>query len=414
MGCMKNNLKIPCGVVLYLDFPEREDNHLRKLAGIRRYASVREWEVQTITRRELDCAAVKATCVGEGGRPKPIGCIVETLADYRSILPPRLFGDVPVVYLDPSRPLNWRGAAVVACDNAAVAAAAYDELSAGMPQCYAAVPSCSAFPWNRERIDAFRVLCAADGRELRVFPARRREPKERRVARLAKWLAGLPSRSAVFAANDTVAKDIAEAASAIPRHIPRELTVIGVDGEPGAEDHGMFRAFGERPGLSSVKLDFELAGYEAARLLGELVALRASPSPSETRTAVFGPLCVLRRESTRGPGRREQFVMEAVDVIRREACEGLTAAALAGHFDCSRRLFELRFREAMGHSVLDEILHVRLEKAQTLLMRRDIPIARIAPLCGFRTGIELRKLFRLRFKTSMRRWRKNHAPDGEA
>ena len=169
---------------------------------------------------------MKATCVGEGGRPKPIGCIVETLADYRSILPPRLFGDVPVVYLDPSRPLNWRGAAVVACDNAAVAAAAYDELSAGMPQCYAAVPSCSAFPWNRERIDAFRVLCAADGRELRVFPARRREPKERRVARLAKWLAVLPSRSAVFAANDTVAKDIAEAASAIPRHIPRELTVI--------------------------------------------------------------------------------------------------------------------------------------------------------------------------------------------
>lgn len=56
---MKNNLKIPCGVVLYLDFPERENNHLRKLAGIRRYASVRQWEVQTITRRELDRAAVK-------------------------------------------------------------------------------------------------------------------------------------------------------------------------------------------------------------------------------------------------------------------------------------------------------------------------------------------------------------------
>lgn len=170
MGCMKNHLKIPCGVVLYLDFLEREDNHLRKLAGIRRYALTRDWEVQTITREELDRDEVKALCAGDGGRAKPIGCIVEALADIRSILPPRLFGDVPVVYLDPSRPLPWRGVAVVSCDNAAVAAAAYGELSAGKPQCYAAVPSSSVFPWNRERIDAFRVLCAADGRELRVFP----------------------------------------------------------------------------------------------------------------------------------------------------------------------------------------------------------------------------------------------------
>lgn len=397
--------------ILYLDFPEREDNYLRKLAGIRRYAIAREWEVETITRRELDRAAVKAICAGDGGRPKPIGCIVEAMATFRSILPPRLFGTVPVVYLDPSRPLPWRGAAVVACDNAAVAAAAYDELSSGMPQCYAAVPSISAFPWNRKRIEAFRALCAADGYELREFPARCREPKERRAARLSEWLAALPKRSAVFAANDDVAKDVADAASAIPRHVPKELSVIGVDGEPGSEDRGMFRAFGERPGLSSVKLDFEFAGYEAARLLGKLVALHDSAPPHEIRTAVFGPLCVLRRESTRGPGRREPFVLEAVEIIRSEACEGLTAATLTARFDCSRRLFELRFREAMGHSVLDEILHVRLEKAQALLTRRDIPVARIAALCGFRTDIELRKLFRLRFKTSMRQWRSDHAPN---
>lgn len=162
MGCMKNNLKIPCGVVLYLDFPEREDNHLRKLAGIRRYALTRDWEVQTITREELDRDEVKALCAGDGGRAKPIGCIVEALADIRSILPPRLFGDVPVVYLDPSRPLPWRGVAVVACDNAAVAAAAYDELSAGMPQCYAAVPSCSAsFPIRMCAASATAATAAA-------------------------------------------------------------------------------------------------------------------------------------------------------------------------------------------------------------------------------------------------------------
>lgn len=384
--------------ILYLDFLEGNDNHLRKLAGIRRYAFARGWEVETLTKDATGRDAVKALLAGGG----IVGCVAET-SGYRHSLPPRLFGCVPIVHLDPPEPLSWRGAVTVTCDNAAVAAAAYDELAAGMPPCFAAVPSGGTVPpWNRERIEAFRVLCAADGRELRVFPARRREPKERRAARLSDWLAALPKRSAVFATNDVVAREVVDAAGAIPRHIPKELSVIGVDGEPGAEDRGTFRALGERPGLSSVKLDFEFAGYEAARLLGEM----GSP-----KSAVFGPLCVLRRESTRGPGRREPFVLEAVEIIRREACKGLTADTLARRFDCSRRLFELRFREAMGHSILDEILHVRLENAQALLMRREVPVARIAALCGFRTDIELRKIFRLRFKTSMRQWRSDHAPD---
>ena len=80
-------------------------------------------------------------------------------------------------------------------------------------------------------------------------------------------------------------------------------------------------------------------------------------------------------------------------------------------FPASRKHFERRFREAMGHSVLDEILHVRLEKAQTLLRRREIPVGDIAGLCGFRTDIELRKLFRSRFRTSLRGWRRDHAPE---
>lgn len=61
------------GTILYLDFPEGEDNHLRKLAGIRRYALTRDWEVQTITREELDHDEVKALCAGDGGRAKPVG-----------------------------------------------------------------------------------------------------------------------------------------------------------------------------------------------------------------------------------------------------------------------------------------------------------------------------------------------------
>ena len=418
--------------ILYLDFPDESDNHLRKLAGIRRYAAARGWEVETLLRGKTSRNAVKALCEGDDGRPRPIGCVVESLAAYRDILPPKLFGKVPIVYLDPPGSLPWRGTVAVTCDNAAVAKAAFDELSAGMPPCFATVPSGSALPWTRERISAFAALCTADGRELHVFRNRHEEKQHSRIARLSKWLAALPRRSAVFAANDAIALEVVEAAGAIPRHIPKELTVIGVDGEPSAEDRETFHAAGAQLGLSSVKLDFELAGYKAAKMLGEMVSrggvetrrtmrhgdvttdnttMSRSRSADKSFSFSFGPLCILRRESTRGAGRRDPSVLEAVETIRREACDGLTAAALAEAFPGSRKHFERRFREAMGHSVLDEILHVRLEKAQTLLLRRDVPIRDIADLCGFRTGIELRKLFRLRFGVSMRQWRREHAPE---
>lgn len=129
---------------------------------------------------------------------------------------------------------------------------------------------------------------------------------------------------------------------------------------------------------------------------------------SASDIAVIEPLLVLRRDSTRGRGRREPFVMEAVEFIRREAADGLTAADLAARFRCSRNLFERRFREAMGHSVLDEILHVRLERAQVLLARADMKIGAIASFSGFKTERELQKLFRIRMGMSMRQWRKSY------
>lgn len=116
----------------------------------------------------------------------------------------------------------------------------------------------------------------------------------------------------------------------------------------------------------------------------------------------------VRRKSTGGRGRHAQFVLDAVEMIRREACDGLTAAKLASRFHCSRWLFEMRFREATGYSALEEILHVRMEKALTLLSQTDTAIGAIYAHCGFRSGRALDSLFHARFKTSMREWRKKN------
>jgi transcriptional regulator GlxA family with amidase domain len=72
----------------------------------------------------------------------------------------------------------------------------------------------------------------------------------------------------------------------------------------------------------------------------------------------------------------------------------------------SRRLSELRFREMMGHSILDEIMNIRLEKVCFLLSRTDTAIGAIAAQCGFGSDIALSKLFHRRFDMSLLAWRK--------
>ena len=130
------------------------------------------------------------------------------------------------------------------------------------------------------------------------------------------------------------------------------------------------------------------------------------PPKAAAPSLVFPPILVERRKSTRGYGRREPRILEAVEMIRREACDGLTAAKLAGRFRGTRQLFDLRFREAMGHSPLDEIIHVRLQRVLELLAQPDFPISAIADFSGFSSERVLQKHFRARFHTSMRDWRK--------
>jgi AraC-like DNA-binding protein len=392
------------GVVLYIGCRGMVRQHIRKLDGIRRFARSRGWRVVAVPPTEARPDAVKALLA----KSSPVGCVVEC-SFPESIPAPRLFGATPVVYLDPQMRPAWRGATTLTCDNAAVAASAFHELSAALPPSYAVVTYRFTRLWARERAVAFQALCSGAGRECAVFRSRYGEGEAERARRMEMWAASLPRHCAVFAVNDFTAWEAQKAIGASFRNVPRDVTILGVDGYDRLPD-------GEVSRLSSVKLDFEHSGFMAARMLATGLAAKdaktakgnSAPSAfSAAKSFTFGPLLVQRRESTRGFGRREPRILEAVEIIRAEACDGLTAESLARRFRCSRNLFERRFREAMGHSVLDEILHVRLEQVQSLLTRPDVGIGAIAGFCGFNTERELQKLFRSRMGTTMRQWRKN-------
>ena len=395
--------------ILYLDTIPGNRIQETTLAGMRRYAVARGWDVEAVPWDRSRPEALPALLA----RHRPVGCVVEC-ADGRSDLPPRLFGGVPAVYLHGVPGLYGLKARQLNTDNAAIASAAFRELSAGRPAAYALVGFRAAFAWSEARERAFADIARASGKpffRFRRIGGRDNRRDENREERMSRFLSRLPPHTAVFAANDATAAEVAQAARAAGQLIPRDMTLLGVDNNESICAACV-------PPLSSIQVDFERTGFLVARMIGDVLAEKnakgrrdfanAASFAPKRGSATIGPLLAVRRESTRGFGRREPQILRAVEMIRLEASEGLSAGALAARFPGSRRLFELRFREARGHSVLDEILHVRLEKVFTLLARTDTPIGAIAALCGFGSDIALRQLFVSRTGMSMREWRRRN------
>ncbi len=408
-------------ILYFVNYP-RDGVNDAALAGVRRYASARGWDVEVCLWKDARGESFQSVW---RARPRPLGSIVEC-SDLPADLPTRTYGNAPAVFLNCSSAPHGRRFARIDLDDAAVARTAFRELATNHPAAFGVVGFCQGpRHWSDQRVKAFRAAVADTGMECHEFSFAdsRDMDNSGEPARLASWLAALPRHTAIFVVNDLTAIFVAETARKAGRIIPRDLTLIGADNDPAHCEK-------THPTLSSIQLDFESAGFQSAKLLGEMLARKTSPKLSRESTlrprsghlsgeaalngggglaaASIGPLMAVRRESTMGHGRREARILEAVEIIRREACNGLTAESLAARFPGSRRLFELRFREAMGRSMLDEILHVRMQKVQTLLADTDIPIGAIADFCGFRSDRALRKIFLAREGVSMAKWRHLH------
>lgn len=374
--------------VLYVDCEAGSRVVAMKLAGVRRYAEARGWKVVALKESQSRPSRLKRAL----SRERPIGCIVECSAGHAD-LPPRVFGRTPVVYLDGRRSLYGGRANAVVHDGVSTAKAAFRELLSSRPEAFALVGCNKRVFWSDIREQAFEQLVSATDRPFFRFRSRH-ETQTERLERLAAWMVQLPRKCAIFAVNDQAAREVVEAGSGVRLGAPSDFTLLGVDNDERLCEEG-------RTKISSVQVDFEQAGYRAAEVLNRVI----SGSPGEPVMETFGPLLAVRRESTRGFGRREPRIMTAMELIRARACNGLRAKDVVDALGGSRRLSELRFRETIGHSILDEIISVRLERVFQMLRDPSVPISLVIDRSGFPSGRALRKIFLQRVGLSLSEWR---------
>jgi len=113
------------------------------------------------------------------------------------------------------------------------------------------------------------------------------------------------------------------------------------------------------------------------------------------------------RRSTESTQIGDVVVVHALEFIALNACSGIGVPDVVRHIRASRRLAEIRFRKELGHTILDEIQRVRLERVCMLLRETNMQISEITRTCGFDSESHVSIIFRRRFGRTMRDFRKS-------
>ncbi|MBN1361225.1 MAG: DNA-binding transcriptional regulator [Sedimentisphaerales bacterium] len=257
------------------------------------------------------------------------------------------------------------------------------------------------FIWSRLRARHFSERVAQAGRHVNVYEQPRAQAK--RVWKseqnfIAEWLLSLPKPVALMCCNDDRALQVAEACKLADLYVPDQVAILGVDNDVLICDLA-------DPPISSIALDTETAGHEAAKLLDQLM----SGEQMAGQEIPVHPTHIVTRMSTDILAVSDRDVGAAVRFIRRNPNHMIQVDDVVQATSVSRRVLEKRFKAILRRSVYQEIRRVRVGYIIQLLVGSNMSITEIAVKAGF-DGVEhVSRYFRKETGVSLREYRKRHA-----
>jgi LacI family transcriptional regulator len=154
--------------------------------------------------------------------------------------------------------------------------------------------------------------------------------------------------------------------------VPDEVAVVGVDNDQPLCELSI-------PPLSSVDVNAENIGFEAAALLDQMMS-GAQPPKEPIRLAPRG---VITRRSTDIIACEDEEVSRALRYIRENACRGLQVVDVLSYMGMSRAPLQARMKQMINRTIHQEIQRVRLARAKELLAMSELTIKQVARESGF-------------------------------
>jgi LacI family transcriptional regulator len=189
---------------------------------------------------------------------------------------------------------------------------------------------------------------------------------------LAEWIARLPKPIGVLAINDPTGLRVLEACQRAGVMVPEQLGVIGL------ENDDLVCSMTDPP-LTSLMLNSQQVGYQAAELLDNLMAGKDAPN----RIISVEPIGIVTRQSTDIQAHPDEVVAKAIRFIRNRACEGINVEDVLQEVKVSRSSLDRRFKAALGRSPHEEIVRAQLKVAMQLLAETELNLLDIAIKTGY-------------------------------
>jgi len=239
--------------------------------------------------------------------------------------------------------------------------------------------------WSREREDGFREKITESGHSVACYNEdyNIRYGSTSDLTALVNWLAELPKPIALFACDDAFALRITEVCCLNNIRVPEDVAVLGVDNDE-------ILCNMSDPPLSSIVLDVEKGGYEAAAHLHQLINNSDLPQFNIS----INPIRIERRKSTEGYAIDDPLVLSAIRMIEDDNNKQITIPEILNQVHVSRRVLEKRFKGTVGESIYQYILKQRISWFAEKLLTSDKPVSEVAFELGFEDYINLSKIFK--------------------
>jgi len=255
---------------------------------------------------------------------------------------------------------------------------------------------------SRRRRDSFAKELAKYGHHCEVLSwqkarGKRTDTLYQRHRWLIHRLTALPKPLALFAMRDIEAVEVIEACLSSGLSVPEQISILGVDNYETICDC-------LRVPLSSIDNNLEQVGYEGAALLERLISGESPP----TSPLYIPPSGVVERRSTDCLAVDHPRVATALRYIHDNAHLPICMTDVVRFVAMSRSGIEKAFREHFVRAPMEELRHIRVERAQKMLRETNEKIITVARVTGFQTSHNLCRAFNHHLGLTPRQYRLKH------
>jgi LacI family transcriptional regulator len=256
----------------------------------------------------------------------------------------------------------------------------------------------SDLKWSRDRKNSFEKILKANSRSCDIFLSRYMRAKkawEKELNSLVEWIIALPKPMAIFGCNDEYGRHIIEACKIAGVYIPEEVSVIGVD-----DDEIICNLCS--PSLSSVLINTEVAGYNAAKLLDKLM----DGENMVGQTIIAEPTEIVTRSSSDIFSIDDPEISRVIQFIRNNSNRPLDVVEIAEYACKSRRALYNSFMKAVGMSISEYVRSSRIKQIATLLLKTNLTLDQIAKQLGYSGPEKISRIFQKEKGTTPSEYRK--------